>query len=125
MNAYADAAVALGSEVMSHSRVENGRYTLGSSMSAMALPVISRMAAIMSSLTNEKPVSSVAAIAPRKARLNKDTFKTTVRPTSLALYGDESGFDMIGEGDIFPDSEILPEAGTRLQPTTVFDNANP
>lgn len=55
----------------------------------MALPVISRMAAIMSSLMNENPISSVAAIVPRNALLNRDTFTITNRPASFALYDDE------------------------------------
>jgi len=114
---YAEAAAAFGSELMSHSSVENGRYTLGASMPAMALPVVSRSAAIISSLTKQKPVSSVAVIAPRNARLNNETFTTTIRPTSLALYEDGSGFDMVNRGDPPYDPEFWPEcaAGASLQ----------
>ncbi len=47
--AYADAADVLGSENTSHSRLEDGRYTLGAPMLAIALPVISRKAVTSSS----------------------------------------------------------------------------
>ena len=57
-------------------------------MLAMALPVVSRRAAIMASLTKQKPVSSTAMMVPEKARLNREIFTITDFPASIALNAD-------------------------------------
>jgi len=54
-------------------------------MLAMAPPVISRRAAVISALSKQKPVSSAAMIVPGKARLNKATLMITFRLTSFSL----------------------------------------
>src|SRR5579859_2906292 len=53
-------------------------------MLAMAPPVTSRNAAIISSLARQNPISSAAVIVPAKARVNNDTFTITFRLISLS-----------------------------------------
>ena len=57
-------------------------------MAAMALPVVSRRAAIMASLTKQKPVSSTEMMLPEKARLKRESFTITVFPASDVLKTD-------------------------------------
>ncbi len=54
----------------------------------MALPVVSRKAAIMASLTKQKPVSSTAMMVPEKARLKREIFTITDFPVNVVLKAD-------------------------------------
>lgn len=57
-------------------------------MAAMALPVVSRRAAIMASLLRQKPVSSTATMVPEKARLKREIFTMTDFPVNVVLKVD-------------------------------------
>ena len=57
-------------------------------MAAMAVPVVSRRAAIMASLAKQKPVSSTARMVPENARLNREIFTITDFPVRVALNAD-------------------------------------
>lgn len=70
-------------------------------MLAIRLPVDSRRAPAISSLRKQKPVSSVAAIIPEKARLNSEIFTITRLPTSLALNEGGPDRDIISAGDYY------------------------
>ncbi len=63
-------------------------------MFVMRLPVDSRSAATMSSLSRQKPVSSVAEMTPANALLNSEIFRMTRFPTSLVLNEAGPGKDM-------------------------------
>ena len=54
----------------------------------MALPVVSRKAAIIASLTKQKPVSSTAMMVPEKARLKREIFTITDFPVNVVLKAD-------------------------------------
>jgi len=77
-------------------------------MSAMAVPVISRNAATMSSLTKQKPVSSLALTVPRNARLNSAVFTMTVLPANLVLNDDVSGGIVSSASGLEPVISLLP-----------------
>lgn len=51
----------------------------------MALPVVSRRAEIMASLSRQNPVSSTATMVPEKARLKRAIFTITDFPVSVFL----------------------------------------
>jgi hypothetical protein len=57
-------------------------------MLAMALPVVSRRAAIIASLSKQKPVSSTAMMVPEKARLKSEIFTITDFPVNVVLKAD-------------------------------------
>lgn len=57
-------------------------------MAAMAVPVVSRRAATMASLSRQKPVSSTAIMVPEKARLKREIFTITDFPASVVLKAD-------------------------------------
>jgi len=78
-------------------------------MAAMAVPVVSRRAEIMASLTKQKPVSSTAMTVPEKARLKREIFTITDFPASEVLNAD--GFDGNGISPAF-----------RLPPWARFNN---
>jgi hypothetical protein len=65
----------------------------------MVLPVTSRKAAIMASLTKQKPVSSTAVIVPVKARLNKESFTITDLPISFVLNEGKPGCNKVPPKD--------------------------
>lgn len=54
----------------------------------MALPVVSRRAAIMASLSRQNPVSSTAMMVPEKARLKRAIFTITDFPVRVVLNAD-------------------------------------
>jgi hypothetical protein len=70
-------------------------------MTAMAVPVVSRKAAIMASLTKQKPVSSTARMVPEKARLKREIFTITDFPASDVLKAD--GLDGNGVSSLYVD----------------------
>lgn len=57
-------------------------------MAAMAVPVVSRRAATMASLSKQKPVSSTAMMVPEKARLKREIFTITDFPAKVVLNAD-------------------------------------
>lgn len=85
-------------------------------MSAMAVPVISRNAATMSSLMKQKPVSSLVLTVPRNARLNSAVFTITVLPASLVLN------DGVSDGIKFSLGPMNPNPSNSLPPRWILNN---
>jgi len=80
-------------------------------MLAMAPPVTSRNAAIISSLARQNPISSAAVIVPAKARVNSDTFTITFRLISLSRNDGAPDCCIRFPADLLLDCNLAPRLG--------------